>query len=208
MPAKKRVVEFLARADGAITWKPLTVVHVLSFGFFLAYFGVWIALFVDTASVNLWVTMITWVSIGGIVVGGLQLLLYTHFLRANGLSSPAFRTRGSHLGQNYVTYTGLPFVGKMAEAFVVTGIAWLLGTILQITFLVAFKTDDPGEGCCRGAGNAPDPTNPTEWFAFSNSYELTFVVTVVALITLATTLIVDRNPTQSVTPLVDPIKAN
>jgi hypothetical protein len=175
-------------------WRFLTFVHIFGILFFIAYWIVFLILLVGV-NINLWLTFITWGVIGFLLLIGLQLIAYTNFLKTNTISF----SDGTSESNSPMTITGTSYIREMSSAFAVSAVAWVIGLILQGTFLFGFKNDDPGEGCCAATPeNLPDLTDPVEWRSFSNMYLLVFATCMAGIWWLFRVIIADYHPLFSV----------
>jgi hypothetical protein len=198
--------ECYASSPGVAKLTLSSVIHGLFLAFFVSYTIVFLISLHNPSWINLWTSMITWGSIGGVLFL-VHLLGYVKFHAMNadiGRSARTFQPFDSKTKLMPPTFTGLPFAKEMTLAFVTSTVAWILGLIFQLQFLFDHKNDDPGEGCCsRTPENVPDVSDPMEWRSFTTLYVLTLTVSLINIFHMTRALIADVNPMRCVTHLVE-----
>ncbi len=182
-------------------WTPLSVTQLLLLLYFFVFFIFFLLETQHVRFINLWVFMIAFLGIGGLLLI-VQLFAYIFNQRANNLPAPDFSVMeiSGYTQAPSMTYMGKSHMREIVLAIIITLFSYLVIGWLLLDFLFRFKNDDPGEGCCKAtAANEPDITDPLEWRVFHGIFTLMAAISFLTTLQLLRTMFVHMYPLRAVT---------
>lgn len=197
-PAVIHYGELVANGVEISRWTSLSIVQLLLLLYFFGFFIFFVLETQHVRFINLWIFMISFLGIGGILLL-VQLIAYIFYRRASNLPTPSLSGTSTYVQAPSMSYMGKSHMREIIIAIIMTLFSYAIIGWLLVDFLFRFKNDDPGEGCCKAsAANEPDINDPLEWRVFHGIFTLMSAIAFLTVITLVRTMFTHMVPLRSV----------